>query len=405
MQLQLLIACSLLSIQLAEGQIANAISPAASSDPKIEVEAVAVDAEGNALVHISFASAGKSITSLQFDITNENQDLALSVIPGTVINAGKNLWEFNVHPAVRRIVIAGLNQIPISDGVLATLSVQVKPETPPGVYPLVISNMLAANGGGYPVPVSGSDGGAVVPGNGTFAPVVLSVANAASYVSGAVAPGEIVVIGGQWLGPKMIDTLQLNSIGSVSTLLAGTRVLFDGIAAPLIYTMQEQLSVVVPYAIDVRSQTSLQVEYQGIRSAPIVLPVTSTSPAIFTLNQSGTGQGVIVNEDGTINGPESPAARGSVISIYGTGEGQTVPPGVDGLIVDASNLRRPLRTATVSIGGQNADVLYLGSAGDQVSGLFQANVRIPLSVTPGGSVPVAIAIDQSSQSGVTIAVQ
>jgi uncharacterized protein (TIGR03437 family) len=78
---------------------------------------------------------------------------------------------------------------------------------------------------------------------------------------------------------------------------------------------------------------------------------------------------------------------------------------VDGLIADASNLRRPLRTATVSIGGQHADVLYLGSAGDQVSGLFQANVRIPLSVTPGGSVPVAIAIDQSSQSGVTIAVQ
>jgi uncharacterized protein (TIGR03437 family) len=306
---------------------------------------------------------------------------------------------------VRRIVIAGLNQIPISDGVLATLSVQVKPETSPGLYPLVISKILASNGGGYPVPVSGGDGGAVVRGNGTFAPVVLSVANAASYVSGAVAPGEIVVIGGQWLGPKTINTLQLNSTGNVSALLAGTRILFDGIAAPLIYTMQEQLSVVVPYAIDVRSQTSLQVEYQGIRSAPIVLPVTSTSPAIFTLNQSGTGQGVIVNEDGTINGPESPAARGSVISIYGTGEGQTVPPGVDGLIADASNLRRPLRTATVSIGGQHADVLYLGSAGDQVSGLFQANVRIPLSVTPGGSVPVAIAIDQSSQSGVTIAVQ
>ena len=39
------------------------------------------------------------------------------------------------------------------------------------------------------------------------------------------------------------------------------------------------------------------------------------------------------NQDGTINSPDHPAPRGSRVAIYGTGDGQTLPAGVDGIIV------------------------------------------------------------------------
>jgi uncharacterized protein (TIGR03437 family) len=73
--------------------------------------------------------------------------------------------------------------------------------------------------------------------------------------------------------------------------------------------------------------------------------------------------------------------------------------------VAASNLRHPLLPVTVSLGGQTAEVLYSGSAENQISGLFQVNVRVPASLTPGDSVPVTIDIDGSSQAGATMAVQ
>jgi len=245
----------------------------------------------------------------------------------------------------------------------------------------------------------------VVPGTGVLAPAISAVVNAASYAGGPVAPGEMVVIGGSSLAESAPNSLQVTPVGLVANSLGGTEVLFDDFPAPLLYTRTNQVSAIVPYEVSGQTQTLMQVEYRGIRSAPLTLPVAQTSPAIFTLNQSGTGQGAIVNQDGTINGPSNPAARGDVVSIYGTGEGQTLPSGTDGLIVTALDLRQPLQEVTVSIGGQNAEVLYAGSGGDGVAGLLQVNARIPLGITSGSAVPVAIFVGGSSQAGVTMAVQ
>jgi uncharacterized protein (TIGR03437 family) len=47
--------------------------------------------------------------------------------------------------------------------------------------------------------------------------VINSVLNAASYVGGAVSPGEIVAIFGSGMGPSTISDLQLDSKGYVDT--------------------------------------------------------------------------------------------------------------------------------------------------------------------------------------------
>jgi uncharacterized protein (TIGR03437 family) len=241
------------------------------------------------------------------------------------------------------------------------------------------------------------------------APMAISaeaVVNGSSFRAGPVAPGEILTLFGSGIGPPTLTGLRLTSAGLVDTALAETRVLFDGTPAPLIYVRSDQVSVVAPYALSGRSTTQLQAEYQGRRSNTVTVPVVSSAPGIFTLDASGRGQGVVVNQDGTLNGPANPAPRGSIVVILATGEGQTQPAGVDGKPA-AAPLPAPRLPVAVSIGGANAEeVLYAGGAPGLVAGVMQVNVRIPAGATPGGAVPLVLKVGEvSSQPGLTMAVQ
>jgi len=392
-----------------DGEPQQAALPAATGSPgtaNMSLAEVVADAQGGALVSVTLASGGQALSAIQFDITYQDQVLVFSVSPGNVLaSAGKSVWTANPLPGLERILIVGTNQNVIADGALATLSVEATSGASPGVYPLGVTNAIAADPRGGPVSLSTSDGGLVIPGTGVPAPAITAVENAASYAAGPVAPGEIVVLLGSSLAESTMNGLQLTPDGLVASSLGGTTVFFNGFPAPLLYTTMSQLSAIVPYEVSGQAQASIQVEYQGVQSAPLIVAVTPTCPGIFTLSQSGTGQGAIANQDGSINGPGNPATRGGIVSIFGTGEGQTVPPGTDGLVVTAADLHQPVQTVTVSIGGQSAEVLYAGSAGDEVVGVLQVNVRVPLGIAPGTAVPVTIMIGGSSQAGVTMAVQ
>jgi uncharacterized protein (TIGR03437 family) len=163
-----------------------------------------------------------------------------------------------------------------------------------------------------------------------------------------------------------------------------------------------QVSAIVPYGLDGRVSTQVQVEYQGVQSPAVTVSIGASAPGIFTLDQNG--QGAILNQDNTVNSSANGASAGSVISIYATGEGAVVPQGVDGAII-GSTLPMPRLPVTVTIGGQTADVLYAGGAPGLPAGALQVNARIP-SGTASGKAQVLISIgDTSSQSGVTVAIQ
>ncbi len=232
------------------------------------------------------------------------------------------------------------------------------------------------------------------------------VLNAASYRGGAVAPGAIITIFGSRMGPSELATLRLTPDGKkVDTALAGTRVLFDGVAAPMIYVKGDQLSVVAPYALAGKSSTQIQVEYQGRKSDPVTVPVAAAAPGVFTANSSGKGQGAILNEDGSFNSPQRPASPGSVVVIYATGEGAMDPPVEDGKVT-APPLSKPRLPVQVKIGGLEAEVLYAGPAPGMVAGVLQVNARISTAVAAGDAVPVLISVGAfTSQPEVTLAVR
>jgi uncharacterized protein (TIGR03437 family) len=232
-----------------------------------------------------------------------------------------------------------------------------------------------------------------------------AIVNGADYAEGPVAPGELVTIFGYSVGPAIGAVMDIKS-ATVATLLAGSRVLFDGVAAPLLYTDSGQVNAVVPHSVVGQTSTRVQMEYLGLTSDALSVPVDAGSPGIFTLDGSGTGQGAILNQDGTVNSAARPAQPGSVVVIYATGAGQMNPGLADGAITGTDPLPKPVAPVTVTIGNVQAQVLYAGAAPGLVAGALQVNASIPAGVVTGPQVPVNLAIGKiNSQAGVTVAIQ
>ena len=211
-------------------------------------------------------------------------------------------------------------------------------------------------------------------------PTINAITSAASYGANGVAPGELLVLFGGTLGPQNLTTFSLEN-NTVPTVLGGTRVLFDGVAAPLIYSRNDQVSVIAPYNLEDRTSTRIVVEYLGFQSTPFLMPVVSSKPALFTVDGSGQGPAALLNENGSVNGPNNRAGRESIVVLYLTGGGAMTPGGVAGRV--AAGISSLNQQTLVHINGNPVTVLYAGNAPGLVEGVIQVNVKLPQITLPG----------------------
>ena len=231
----------------------------------------------------------------------------------------------------------------------------------------------------------------------------LAIVNAASMLAGPVAPGEIVSIFGSGIGPATAVSGALDASGVLAGSLAETQVLFDGVAAPLLYVHDTQINAQTPYKIAGKSTVTVEVFYKGESRGSVSVPTAASAPGIFTTG-GGTGPAAAVNQDGTLNSAAHPAPRGSVVTFYATGEGVTLPAGADGKS-PATSFPKPVLPVTLSVGGYPAQILFAGEA-SSFAGLMEIKARLPGNPTPAGSLPVLLRIGAASgQAGVTIAVR
>jgi uncharacterized protein (TIGR03437 family) len=277
--------------------------------------------------------------------------------------------------------------VPANSGPQRTGHINVQPG--PGTLPWVVTVTQQA----LPPPV----------------PQLNAVVNAASNVGTAVSPGEIVTLYGSNIGPATGVGFQVNADGTYAKSLGGTQVLFDGVPAGVTYASALQVNAVAPYGLSGKSTTQVQVEYQGVLSNAMSVPVQAAHPGLFTVDSSGFGAGAILNQDYSLNTGLNPAPRGTWVMIYCTGGGVTTPPGVDATITPGPPsplLWLATSPVSVTIGGSAATVSYSGAAPSQIAGLTQINAQVPNGVTPGTKVPVIVTIGTwQSQSGVTMAVK
>jgi uncharacterized protein (TIGR03437 family) len=230
------------------------------------------------------------------------------------------------------------------------------------------------------------------------------VVNAASFLAGSLAPGQIFSVFGENLGPEIAALGRFNPLtGLLDTSIAGVAVVVNGEPAPLFYVSEGQINAQAPYEIAGSSTAVIEISRNGVSSGPITIPGGSADPALFQI--PGTPSAVVLNQNRSINGASRPAARGSIVSFFGTGQGDVRPALATGEAAAAAPLSRFVRDVSVEIGGIPAKISFAGMAPTFV-GLFQINAFVPATSASGAQVPVRITVDGvASQPGTTMAVE
>ena len=173
----------------------------------------------------------------------------------------------------------------------------------------------------------------------------------------------------------------------------------------MIFASDTQVNAVVPFGVT-GATTQVQVRYQNEPSEPFPVTLLPANPGIFSAGGYGSGQAVLLNQDGSINSPDNAASPGSVVTLWLTGVGQITPPGQDGAVAAVKDLPVPLLPVRALVGSQTAEVLYAGGAPGMVQGIVQVNLRIPASSETGPTVPLTVTVGQSgSQPGITLAIR
>jgi uncharacterized protein (TIGR03437 family) len=208
------------------------------------------------------------------------------------------------------------------------------------------------------------------------APTLSGIYNAASWVpsplpNSSIAEGSIFTLIGTGMGPASLVEVTMYPLPT-SQGLAGTtvQVTVGGVTSHciMIYTVATQVSAILPSSTPLGSGT-LTVSYQGAQ-ASMAIKVVKSSLGIFTVNERGSGPGVITDVNYSVRVPTAAAHPGDILVLWGTGLGpaagdETEPPTPVDL---ASGVK-------IFVGGQPATVLYGGRGSSP--GLDQINFTVP----------------------------
>jgi uncharacterized protein (TIGR03437 family) len=215
------------------------------------------------------------------------------------------------------------------------------------------------------------------------------VSNAAgSPADNGVAPGSIVSIFGASFAPGTAvgpENPLGQSIGCV-TVRSGSRLL------PLFFVSPSQINLQLPEDTPLGEQR-IVVSCQGLPDVEATFQVVRNSPGLFA--------GAVLHEDGTPVTADSPAKRGELLTIYGTGFGPAGLPRPFGFApVEPSAVLDPV---TVLAGDTAIEPERSFAAAGRV-GLDAVQVRLPQE-TPAGSAQVRVVVNGKASNAVAIPVQ
>jgi uncharacterized protein (TIGR03437 family) len=231
--------------------------------------------------------------------------------------------------------------------------------------------------------------------------------NAATSLVKPLSPGMIATLYPLASATQFGANTQTNSNATLPTSMGDIQVTVNGTLAPLYYISPGQINFFVPQATPVN--TSVEVDVIQVSTGQVLgaeqAQMATLSPGLFTscqANQTGTlREACVLNQDNTVNSSSNPAPRGSVVQIFGTGQGLVSNPPADGAPASSSPLSITQGTARVIMNtcytdecgpAQPGDVGTSGSASSSwvpfsglapgFAGLWQVNAQIPMAVPP-----------------------
>jgi uncharacterized protein (TIGR03437 family) len=226
-----------------------------------------------------------------------------------------------------------------------------------------------------------------------------SVKNAAGDTpSGSIAPGSIFSVFGQSLAPQA----QVGSVNPLSQSIDGVAVTTGERILGLMSVSPEQITAQLPSDLPSGNYT-LVVQSTGQPDVSAPFKVARNSPGLFATVVDGQSYVVGHHEDGTVINTKSPAKKGEVISVLGTGFGPYSKPVPDGFVATAP---APALAdhLIISAGESHPDTIWAGAAVGY-TGVAMVKFRIAPELPSGSSVELKVQINGHFSTTVLLPIQ
>jgi uncharacterized protein (TIGR03437 family) len=221
---------------------------------------------------------------------------------------------------------------------------------------------------------------------GSGRPAIIGVANAASLAGPVCSAGSLASIRGRWL---TADGSSVSDPSASAMELAGSRVKVNGAYAPMVYASRERVDFVCPSPAQ-GTTAAVSVETGAGTSDPVTAAMAPLAPGLFTLDGSGTGQGLVYLTDADTPSLAidrdyqelgQPAQAGDRIAIRATGIGSPddLPP-------------------VVMLGGFIAEIDSIRTV-PGMAGISEITIRVPPGVAEGNIELMVVYRDPASTGG------
>jgi uncharacterized protein (TIGR03437 family) len=225
-------------------------------------------------------------------------------------------------------------------------------------------------------------------------PPITAIRHGASFLEGPFALNTMITLGGIGFqrpgqsftaeGVDLLDNRFPLEASCIAVEVAGRRAALTYLDAAQINAQIPPLGEFGPVPVRVIANPGLANER---RSEPFHINLEVHAPAFFRLLPTPCIAGVF--PDGTVTGdpsllPYTKGAKvGDLLSLYATGLGVTEPVYPTGEIpAQPAAVRTPIQLEWNGTSMDNRDILYVGLAPGNISGLYQINIRVPSIARP-----------------------
>lgn len=209
---------------------------------------------------------------------------------------------------------------------------------------------------------------------------ITQVASYASRVPGAVSPGMLVMIMGNF------GSGDRREAPTGSTFFEGVQVFFDSTPAEISFLSQGQVVARVPESTVSGTETSVSVEEWGVRTESVATPVHRFLPGVFTCDEQPLiGRVYSSSDPAWTNCGASALAVRSGMELYFEVTGATPDP-------DPVTGELPAMTATVQFGDEEFSVYSEASGQMARPGVMKVKFTVPEDAPRGLAIPVRVSV-------------
>ncbi|MCU0228869.1 MAG: hypothetical protein MUF01_14645 [Bryobacterales bacterium] len=207
------------------------------------------------------------------------------------------------------------------------------------------------------------------------------VVHGATFNEGPFAGNTFISIFGEDLAWSTRRATQADiRANRLPTSLAGVQVLIGPVQAYLVFVSPTQINALVSSDLTA-GDYSLRVLRDSWAGPTASIGIREAAPGLFMMQQ---GIPVVTRPDGSLVDANNPARPGSIVIVWATGLGATIPATQPGELPRAAALLARIQDFEIWLGGRKVSsehIFYAGVA-PGFAGLYQINLLLPEDTAP-----------------------